>query len=99
MTIIRLACSATSLSCVTMTTVMPCSFRLWKSASTSSREWLSRLPVGSSASNSAGCVTSARATGDALLLPARQLAGVVEHPILQPHRGQRLCRPFAPFGP
>ena len=41
-------------------------------------------PVGSSASSSAGFMTSARADGDALLLAARQHAGPVREPLAEP---------------
>src|ERR1035437_6062029 len=57
----RFAYLATSGSWLTITIVMPCALRSWKSAMTSTVMWLSRLPVGSSASKMVGFVTRARA--------------------------------------
>ena len=50
---------------------------------TSAPEWLSRLPVGSSARTRAGSVTSARAIADPLLLAARQLGRLVVQAVAQ----------------
>ena len=44
-------------SCVTISTVIPCSVSAWNSAITSTLVLLSRFPVGSSASNSVGSKT------------------------------------------
>ena len=51
-----------SASWVMSTTVRPAACRSAKTAITSSLEWVSRLPVGSSARISDGLVTMARAT-------------------------------------
>ncbi len=64
-------------SCVTISTVMP-----WSRLSASSRpmiswlRWVSRLPVGSSASTTAGWVTMARAIATRCCWPPESSAGV-----------------------
>ena len=57
----RVAAAATLGSWVMRTIVRPAALSSWRSAMTSAPEWLSRLPVGSSARMRAGSVTSARA--------------------------------------
>ncbi len=57
---------------VTISTVMPCSLLSFHSNSMiSSLRWVSRLPVGSSASSTTGLLTIARCNRHALLLAAR----------------------------
>ncbi len=63
--------------------------------------WLraeSRLPVGSSASSTAGRVTSGACDGDALLLPARELAGQVALAALEADLGHDLAGQGAALG-
>ena len=64
-------------SCVTISTVMPWSTLSARSSSMISRlRWVSRLPVGSSASSTAGSVTMARAIATRCCWPPESSAGV-----------------------
>ena len=74
-------------SCVTISTVMPRSRLSAASSSMISRpRWVSRLPVGSSASSTVGFVTSARAIATRCCCPPDSSAGVCV---------SRPCRPTA----
>ena len=69
--------------------MVPCSALNRRSnANTSSALFVSRLPVGSSASSSAGFIASAR-DGGSLLLPAAQVAGKVVLPGSQAYVGDQ----------
>ena len=57
----RCAYSASDGECVTMTIVVPAAFSSARRSITAVPFWLSRLPVGSSASRSEGPATTARA--------------------------------------
>ena len=66
-----------SASCVTISTVMPWStFRARSNSMISRLRWVSRLPVGSSASSTAGSVTMARAIATRCCCPPDSSAGV-----------------------
>ena len=84
-------------SWVTSTTVMPVRPSSWKSAMTSTLVRESRLPVGSSASRTARPVDQRPGDGDALLLAARHLVGVVVEPVAQADPRQRLAGPGVPL--
>ena len=64
-----------SSSCVTMTMVMPWSFNFWNTPMISMLVWLSRLPVGSSASSKDGRFTSARAMATRCCWPPESWLG------------------------
>ena len=66
-----------SASCVTISTVMPwLTFRPRSSSMISRLRWVSRLPVGSSANNTAGSVTMARAIATRCCWPPDNSPGV-----------------------
>jgi hypothetical protein len=79
-------------SWVTITMVVPSLCRPSRMAMISSPIWLSRFPVGSSASRMRGPPTMARGHRHPLLLPARQLGGEVVQPRPQPHPVERRRR-------
>ena len=72
----RCAWAATLGSCVTITTVSPCSrCRRWKISITSAPDLESRLPVGSSASKMDGCCARARAIATRCCCPPESSVG------------------------
>ena len=71
-----LAKAAISSSCVTIRMVMPSPFRRVSNCMISIERSVSRLPVGSSASSTSGCVTSARAIATRCCCPPDNSAGV-----------------------
>ena len=92
---------ATSASCVTTITVMPCSRLRRRMIPMISAELVeSRLPVGSSASRIARLVHQGAGDGDALLLAAGELARTVMlavRPVRpSPAASGRACAPVAP---
>ena len=72
----RRAWPATSSSCVTMMIVRPPAFKCSKRAMISSLVWESRFPVGSSASRTAGSLTSARAIATRCCWPPESSLGL-----------------------
>ena len=79
-------------SCVTSTMVMPARPSSWKSAMTSTLVCESRLPVGSSARMQLRLVDERARDRDALLLPARELVGVVLEPLAEADALERRAR-------
>ena len=69
--------------------------RRWTMSRISSLVRVSRLPVGSSASSSAGLIHQRARDGDALLLAAGELAGQVVLAAAQADGGERVARPLA----
>src|SRR5205085_2818157 len=96
----RRPCSAMSDSCVTSSTVSPCSFNSWKMAITSTLVRESRFPVGSSASSKEGRLTSARAMATRCCCPPESCAEVWSSRSPRPTRcsasAARRWRSFAP---
>ena len=78
-----------------MMMVVPLALISSRSSITLRAIWLSRLPVGSSASRSARRARERARDRDALLLAARELGGVVLHARCEAHLAQRLLDPLA----